>query len=188
MRAGAWSIPNSTSKRRIQGHLLCQDTYFVRTIKGVGKIYQKTVIDAHCSHVFAKLYLSKVPMTAVDVLNDQVLPFYEEHNVEIEHLLTDNGREYCGRPVGHPSNYIGPSNRSSTGGSTSARQRPTASANGSIAPQRKSSTPCLPQDILRVTGTVAADLNHYLAFHNRERAHQGYRTRAVHHFRPFQRG
>ena len=75
------------------GHLLCQDTYFVGTIKGVGKIYQQTVIDANSSHVFAKLYLSKMPMTAVDVLNDRVLPFYEEHGVEIEHLLTDNGRE-----------------------------------------------------------------------------------------------
>ena len=61
------------------GYLLCQDTYFVGTIKGVGKIYQQTVIDAHNSQVFAKLYLSKVPMTAVDVLNDRVLPFYEEH-------------------------------------------------------------------------------------------------------------
>ena len=60
------------------------------------------MIDANSSHVFAKLYLSKVPMTAVDVLNDRVLPFYEEHGVEIEHLLTDNGREHCGRPVGHP--------------------------------------------------------------------------------------
>src|SRR5712692_244914 len=46
------------------GYLLCQDTYFVGTIKGVGRIYQQTVIDAHSSHVFAKLYLSKVPMTA----------------------------------------------------------------------------------------------------------------------------
>lgn len=67
------------------GHLLCQDTYFVGTIKGVGKIYQQTVIDARSSHAFAKLYLSKVPITAVDVLNDRVLPFYEEHNVEIAH-------------------------------------------------------------------------------------------------------
>lgn len=48
-----------------------QDTYFVGTIKGVGKIYQQTVIDTHCSHVLAKLYLSKVPMTEVDVLNDR---------------------------------------------------------------------------------------------------------------------
>ena len=41
-------------------------------------------------------------MTGVDVLNDRVLPFYEEHSVEVQHLLTDNGREYCGRPLHHP--------------------------------------------------------------------------------------
>jgi hypothetical protein len=58
--------------------------------RGQFQIYQQTVIDAHASLAFAKLYLSKVPMTAVDVLNDRVLPFYEEHSVEIEHLLTDN--------------------------------------------------------------------------------------------------
>ncbi len=85
------------------GYLLCQDTYFVGTIKGVGRIYQQTVVDAHSSQAFAKLYLSKVPMTAVDVLHDRVLPFYQEHGIEIERALTDNGREYCGGQWGIPS-------------------------------------------------------------------------------------
>jgi hypothetical protein len=40
-------------------------------------------------------------MTAVDVLDDRVLPFYEEHAAEVEHVLTDNGREYCGRELRH---------------------------------------------------------------------------------------
>jgi hypothetical protein len=84
------------------GYLLCQDTYFVGTIKGVGRIYLQSVVDAHASLGFGKLYLSKMPMTAVDVLHDRVLPFYEEHDVEVAHLLTDNGREYCGRPLSHP--------------------------------------------------------------------------------------
>jgi len=84
------------------GFLLCQDTYFVGTIKGVGKIYMQSVVDANCSLGFAKLYLSKVPMAAVDALNDRVLPFYAEQDVAVEHLLTDNGREYCGRPLHHP--------------------------------------------------------------------------------------
>jgi hypothetical protein len=47
------------------GYLLCQDTYSIGTIKG----YMQSVVDAHCSLGFAKLYLSKVPMTAVDVLD-----------------------------------------------------------------------------------------------------------------------
>lgn len=84
------------------GYLLCQDTYYVGTIKGVGRIYQQSVVDAFCSVAFGKLYLSKLPMTAVDVLNDRVVPFYDEHGVAIEHVLTDNGREFCGRPLHHP--------------------------------------------------------------------------------------
>lgn len=71
------------------------------TPKGVGKIYLQSVIDASCSLGFGKLYLFKVPMTAVDVLNDRVL-FYEEHGVAIEHLPTDNGRENCGKPLSYP--------------------------------------------------------------------------------------
>ena len=57
------------------GYLLCQDTYFVGTIKGVGRIYLQSVVDAHCSVGFGKLYLSKVPITAVDLLHHRVLPF-----------------------------------------------------------------------------------------------------------------
>jgi len=67
-------------------YLLCQDTCFVGTIKGIGKIYMQSVIDAHYSLGFAKLYLSKVPMTAVDVLDDRVLPFCEEHSAEVENV------------------------------------------------------------------------------------------------------
>jgi len=84
------------------GYLLCQDTYYVGTIKGVGKIYLQSVVDAHNSQAFGKLYLSKVPVTAVDVLHDRVLPVYEDHSVDVERLLTDNGREFCGLPVQHP--------------------------------------------------------------------------------------
>lgn len=54
------------------GYLLCQDTYVVRTIKSVGRMDLQSVVDAHCSLAFGKLYLSKVPMIAVDVLNCQV--------------------------------------------------------------------------------------------------------------------
>jgi hypothetical protein len=67
----------------------------------VGRIYLQSVVDAHASLGFGKLYLSKMPMTAVDVLHDRVLPFYEEHGVDVAHLLTDDGREFCGRPLSH---------------------------------------------------------------------------------------
>jgi hypothetical protein len=80
---GKISDPEQHIESPRPGYLLCQDTYFVGTIQGVGNIYMQTVIDAHYSHVFAKLYLSKAPITAADILNDRVLPFYEDHGVTI---------------------------------------------------------------------------------------------------------
>jgi hypothetical protein len=43
-----------------------------------------------------------MPVTAVRLLNADVLPFYEAEAVKIEAILSDNGREYCGRPDNHP--------------------------------------------------------------------------------------
>ena len=51
---------------------------------------------------FGKLYTSKLPENAVDLLYDRVLPFYLEQGLEVEHILTDNGRQYCGRAMIHP--------------------------------------------------------------------------------------
>jgi transposase InsO family protein len=84
------------------GYLLSQDTFFVGTIKGVGRIYLQNVVDTYGSYAFGKLYTSKLPETAADVLYDRVLPFYESHGLKVEHILTDNGREYCGKPMIHP--------------------------------------------------------------------------------------
>jgi transposase InsO family protein len=84
------------------GYLLSQDTFCVGVIKGVGRIYLQAVVDTYGSYAFGKLYTSKLPETAVDVLYDRVLPFYESHALRVEHILTDNGREYCGRPMIHP--------------------------------------------------------------------------------------
>jgi len=84
------------------GYLLCQDTFMVGTIKGVGRIYLQAVIDSYGSFAFGKLYTSKLPETAVDVLYDRVLPFYGSQKLIVENILTDNGREYCGRPMIHP--------------------------------------------------------------------------------------
>lgn len=59
--------------------LLAQDTYYMGTIKSVGWIYQQTAIDNHANVGFAKIYRDKTALTAVDLLNDKVLHFYDEH-------------------------------------------------------------------------------------------------------------
>ena len=78
------------------GYLGAQDTYYVGTIKGVGKIYQQTFIDTYTKVAFAKIYDRKHALVAADMLNDRVLPFYEEYGVRLLRILTDRGTEYCG--------------------------------------------------------------------------------------------
>lgn len=83
------------------GYLGAQDTYYVGTMKGVGRIYQQTFIDTYSSIGFAKLYTTKQPITAADLLNDRVLPFFDEHGAPVLRILTDRGTEYCGKPDAH---------------------------------------------------------------------------------------
>jgi hypothetical protein len=78
------------------GYCGAQDTFYVGTLKGVGRIYQQTFIDTYSKVAFAKLYDRKTPVTAADLLNDRVLPFFEEHEVVLSRVLTDRGTEYCG--------------------------------------------------------------------------------------------
>ena len=84
------------------GYLISQDTFYVGYLKGVGRIYQQTVVDTYSSVAFGKLYTSKVPVTAADTLNDRVLPFFEEQSIPILRVLTDRGTEFCGSPDKHP--------------------------------------------------------------------------------------
>jgi len=84
------------------GYCGAQDTFFVGTFKGVGRIYQQTFIDTYAKVGFAKLYTEKTPITAADLLNDRVLPFFEEQGIPLLRVLTDRGTEYCGVADRHP--------------------------------------------------------------------------------------
>jgi transposase InsO family protein len=83
------------------GYCGAQDTFYVGNLKGVGRIYQQTFIDTYAKVAFAKLYDRKTPITAADLLNDRVVPFYDEHEVKLQRVLTDRGTEYCGNPERH---------------------------------------------------------------------------------------
>lgn len=83
------------------GYLGSQDTYYVGNIKGVGRIYQQTFIDTYSRVAFAKLYTSKHAITSADILNDRVLPFFEDHNIPMLRILTDRGTEFKGKPEHH---------------------------------------------------------------------------------------
>lgn len=83
------------------GYLGSQDTYYVGTLKGVGRIYQQTFVDTYSKVAAAKLYTTKTPITSADLLNDRVLPLFESHGLPLLRILTDRGTEYCGRPEQH---------------------------------------------------------------------------------------
>lgn len=160
------------------GQLLNQDTFYWVTLKGVGKVYVQVVVDAYCSLAFAKVYTSKMPTTACDLLYDRVLPVYEELGVDVEALLTKNGREFCGKPESHPYELLlaleGIEHRTT-------RVR-TPQTNGFV--ERMNRT--LLDECFRVEGRktwylepaeIHRDLDAFLRYYNEERAHQGYLLR-----------
>jgi len=83
------------------GYLGAQDTFYVGTLKGVGRIYQRTFIDTYSKVAWAKLYDRKNALVAADMLNDRVLPFFEDHDIPLLRMLTDRGTEYCGAREHH---------------------------------------------------------------------------------------
>lgn len=79
------------------GYLGAQDTYFVGTMKGVGRIYQQTFIDTYSRVAMVKLYTEKTALTAAHSLNEVVLPWFAAQEVPLLRILTDRGTEYCGK-------------------------------------------------------------------------------------------
>ncbi len=76
------------------GYLFCQDTFYVGTIKGLGRIYQQAGIDAYSNFGFAKVYLDKKAESAIDFVKTKALPVYQIFHIQLDRILTDNGKEY----------------------------------------------------------------------------------------------
>ena len=83
------------------GYLGSQDTFYVGTLKGVGRVYQQTFVDTYSKWAAAKLYTTKTPITSADLLNDRVLPFFAEQGMGVIRILTDRGTEFCGKAESH---------------------------------------------------------------------------------------
>lgn len=159
---------------RHTGDLVSVDTFFVGTLKGVGKVYLQSVLDCHSRFAWGRLYTNKLPVTAVHVLNEDVLPFFEEHDARITTILSDNGREFCGREDQHPYELFlqleGIEHR------TTKVRRP--QSNGFIERLHRT----LLDEHFRIQGRTTwyetveemqADLEQYFKHYNYERTHQG---------------
>jgi hypothetical protein len=122
------------------GYLVAQDTYYVGTIKGVGRIYQQTVIDTYSRVAFAGLYTSKHAITSADVLNDRVIPFFEQHELPILRMLPTVARSSTVDRKIMGMNSTCNSKALSTQGPKCGIHNPMASVNACIARCKMSST------------------------------------------------
>lgn len=156
------------------GELVAVDTFFVGTLKGVGKVYLQGVLDCYSRHAWGRLYTSKLPLTAVQILNNDVLPFFDEQGIRVRAVLSDNGREYCGRPDQHPYELF--LQLEEIEHRTTKVNRP--QSNGYIERFHRT----LLDEHLRIMGRtkwyesleeMQKDLDVYLASYNRKRPHRG---------------
>jgi transposase InsO family protein len=156
------------------GYLGSQDTFYVGTFKGVGRVYQQTFVDTYSKVAFAKLYTTKTPIAAADLLNDKVLPFFTEEQLPMLRILTDRGTEYCGRAESHDYQlYLAINDIEHS--KTKVRSPQT---NGICERFHKTILQEFYQVALRknVYNELAAlqkDLDEWLDYYNNERTHQG---------------
>ena len=151
-----------------------QDTFYVGTMKGVGRIYQQTFIDTYAKVAFTKLYDRKTPITAADLLNDRVLPFFDEHDIRLSRVLTDRGTEYCGSPERHEYElYLAVEDIDHTRTKTRSPQ-----TNGICERFHRTVLDefyrvAFRKKIYRTIDELQADLDAWIAEYNQHRPHQG---------------
>jgi transposase InsO family protein len=156
------------------GYCVGQDTFYVGTLKGVGRVYQQTAIDTYSKLGFAKLYDRKTALTAADLLNDRVIPFFEEHGLRVDRVLTDRGTEFCGAHDRHEYElYLAVENIDHTRTRTKSPQ-----TNGICERFHKT----LLEEFYRVAfrrklytsiAELQTDLDAWIKSYNEERPHQG---------------
>src|SRR5574339_129467 len=155
------------------GYCGAQDTFYVGTLKGVGRIYQQTFIDTYSKVVFAKLYDRKTPLTAADLLNDRVVPFFEAHEVRLSRVLTDRGTEYCGTDRHQYELYLAVEDIDHTRTKVKSPQ-----TNGICERFHKTVLNefyrvAFRKKIYRTLDELQADLDAWLKLYNEQRPHQG---------------
>ena len=148
--------------------------------KGIGKVYAHTCVDTYSSLGFAFLHTSKEPEAAAALLHNDVLPFYQQHKVPVQAILTDNGREFCGSEnhlETHPFEVYLLLNDISHR-RTRVRSPQT---NGFVERfhrtlQEEFFAMQLRKTLYESVEALQEDLDAWLEFYNRERPHLGYRN------------
>lgn len=69
----------------------------MRSIKGIRRIYQQSYADTLSKWTDAKFYATKTQITAADLFNEKVLPFFAEQEMGIIRIMTDRVTEFCSK-------------------------------------------------------------------------------------------
>jgi len=173
-KAKAEKVAHGEIETHHPGYLGSQDTYYVGTIKGVGRIYQQTFIDTHCKVAQAKMYLSKDALTAAELLNDRVIPMYEAHGIRLLRMLTDRGTEYCGRKKDHPYQlYLAIENIDHTRTKAKSPQTNGICERFHRTIQDEFYAVAFRKKIYSDLESLQKDLDQWLEWYNKERTHSG---------------
>jgi len=156
------------------GYLGAQDTYYVGTIKSIGRIYQQTFVDTYSKVACAKLYDRKNALVAADLLNDKVLPFFEEQDVPLLRILTDRGTEYCGPREHHEYElYLAIENIDHSKTKTHSPQTNGICERLHRTMQDEFYSVAFRKKLYRRLEELQADLDFWLREYNEERPHSG---------------
>lgn len=158
------------------GELISQDLYLVGSIKGVGRIYVQSAVDCSNSVGFARLCVSKQPIHSVALIHERVIPFYDSLGISLGAILTDCGREYCGRPDQHFFElYLGSQNIEHR------TTRPASPYTNGFAERFHRTlkdeffAKVFREKIYGSVEELQRDLDSFLEFYNTGRVHSGYR-------------
>ena len=156
------------------GYLGSQDTYYVGTIKGIGRIYAQTFVDTYSKVAFVKLYDRKNAIVAADVLNDKVLPFFQQYELPLLRILTDRGTEFCGKREHHEYQlYLTIEDISHTKTKAKSPQTNGICERFHKTLQQEFFWVAFRKKIYKSIEELQTDLDQWIEIYNKERTHQG---------------
>lgn len=96
------SSASGTSRRPITGKLVAVDTFFTGTLKGVGWVYLQIVLGCRRPIRLGAAVQQQAALDGGPDPQQRCATVLREHRTKIATVLSDNGREFRGRPDRHP--------------------------------------------------------------------------------------
>jgi hypothetical protein len=116
------------------GYLGSQDTLYVGTLKGVGRVYQQTFVDTYAKVAFAKLYTTKTPITRRTCSTTGYCPSLNPRDCRCCGCSRTVAPSIAARQTAMTMSCIWPSTTLSTPKPRRGRRRPMAYASAFIKP------------------------------------------------------